>query len=414
MTASDNRLPHWFSLAWRSLLPVVVLAAAAWGFWELAKQAPQEPPPEREVRTLRTRVMPLKPTDYPVIVRTNGVVQAHNLVTLAAEVSGIITHVSPKFEVGAHFSAGEVLLEIDPRNYETAIAMAESRLAAARSALELARLDEQRKLRLVDRDAVSRAEADVASATREQRESDVALASAELQQAKVNLQRTQVVAPFDGRVQTKSIGLGQMATANSPLGQIFAVEFVEVRLPVSARQRQYLQLPEFEDDPPLDVVFRDAISDQSTTAWRGKIVRTEGVLDADSRDVFAIARVDDPFGRKSQLPPLRIGQPVVASIAGDTLRDVIALPRPAVRQLDTVVLVKQADQTLLPKTIQSIWSDAEHVIVPTTQIPDGMWLATTPLVYTPEGATVEIIPEASTAVSIADSTAEGATDNSTN
>jgi RND family efflux transporter MFP subunit len=358
--------------------------------------------------------MPLKPTDYPVIVRTNGVVQAHNLVTLAAEVSGIITHVSPKFEVGAHFSAGEVLLEIDPRNYETAIAMAESRLAAARSALELARLDEQRKLRLVDRDAVSRAEADVASATREQRESDVALASAELQQAKVNLQRTQVVAPFDGRVQTKSIGLGQMATANSPLGQIFAVEFVEVRLPVSARQRQYLQLPEFEDDPPLDVVFRDAISDQSTTAWRGKIVRTEGVLDADSRDVFAIARVDDPFGRKSQLPPLRIGQPVVASIAGDTLRDVIALPRPAVRQLDTVVLVKQADQTLLPKTIQSIWSDAEHVIVPTTQIPDGMWLATTPLVYTPEGATVEIIPEASTAVSIADSTAEGATDNSTN
>lgn len=398
--AATDRDPA--SLLLRLALPVAVLAAGWLGFSQLTVQRETEPPPEREKRTLRTRVETLEVTDYPVIVSTNAVVQSHNPVTLTTEVSGSVTRLSPSFEVGAYFTKGELLVGIDSQNYATALKIAKSRLQAAKSALELAKLDEGRKLRLIEREAVSRAEVDVASATREQRKADVDLAQAELEQAELNLKRTEVVAPFDGRVQAKSIGLGQMANANTPLGQIFAIDFAEVRLPISARQRQFLRLPEYAEDPPVEVVLRDAITQSSDATWQAKIVRTEGVLDESSRDLFAIARIDDPFGRESDHQPLRIGQPVVASIEGVVLKDVIALPRAAVRQLDQIILIDSNDQTLLPLTITPVWTNAEHVIVKSDAIPEGKWLATTPMVFTPEGTKVEIIPAASPATSVAD------------
>ncbi|MEQ8209894.1 MAG: HlyD family efflux transporter periplasmic adaptor subunit [Lacipirellulaceae bacterium] len=225
-----------------------------------------------------------------------------------------------------------------------------------------------------------------------------------LDQAKLDLKRTKVSAPFDGRVQTKMIGLGQMAGPNTPLGQIFAIDYAEVRLPISASQREFLTLPEFADDPPVEVELRDPITKASDTVWKAKIVRTEGVLDTDSRDLYAIARIDDPFGRRSKHPPLRIGQPVVASIDGVTLKDVIALPRAAVRQLDKVILVREDELTLLPTTITSLWSDDEHVIVDRSNIPPGMKLATTPMVFAPEGAKVDLIPEAMPTEAVANTT----------
>jgi RND family efflux transporter MFP subunit len=281
--------------------------------------------------------------------------------------------------------------------------MSESRLLASKSALQLAKLNEERKLRLVESNAVSRAEVHAASATREQAEADVDLAAAQLEQAELDLERTKVLAPFDGRMQTKNIGLGQMAGPNTALGQIFAVDYAEVRLPISASQREFLVLPEFADDPPVEVELRDAINNASKVIWKATIVRTEGVLDTDSRDLYAIARIDDPFGRHSEHPPLRIGQPVVASIGGITLHDVIILPRSAVRQLDKVILVHRDELTLLPVTVTSLWSNAEHVIVDRSDIPEGMLLATTAMVFTPEGAKVEIIPDTMSTTAATDS-----------
>lgn len=404
MTAAKGMLRTYGGLGLRAALPCAILVAGWWGYTQLAVEVAEEPVPETEERILRTRVVELEAGDYPVVITTHGTVQAHNQVTLAAEVTGPVTRVSPSFESGAFFSKGDILVEIDPRNYEAAVAMAESRLLAAQSALDLARLNEARKLRLIESDAVSKAEVDSASASREQAEADVSLAAAQLGQAQLDLKRTKLTAPFDGRVETKNIGLGQMVNPTTPLGTIFAVDFAEVRLPVSAYQRQFVSLPEYDDDPPVEVVLRDALRESSSARWPAKIVRTEGVLDADSRDLFAIARIDDPFRRDSSGPPLRIGQPVTAAIDGIVLHDVVALPRQAVRQLNKIVLVDPNERTLAPLSIESVWSDAEHVVVKSNEVPPDMWLATTPLVYTPTGAPVEIIPEPTPETAVADST----------
>lgn len=392
----------------RAALPIAILALGWFGFSTLSVKVAKKPAPAPASLTLRTKVEDLVVEDYPVAVRTNAVVQSVNRVVLSAEVAGTIVKVSPSFEVGAYFEKGEVLVEIDLRDYQTALSIAESELAAAKSALKLATLVEERKLRLVESNAVSRAEVYEASATREQAEADVDLAKTRLAQASLNLQRTRVVAPFDGRVQSKLIGLGQMANSNSPLGEVFAVEFAEVRLPISSEQRQYLDLPEFADDAPLRVELRDAINSANDTVWPAEIVRTEGVLDESSRDLFAIARIDDPFGRESGRPAIRIGQPVLATIEGRVLRNVIALPRGAVRELDKVVLVNQADQTLLPLSVSAVWSDADHVVVDGASLPTDAWIATTPMAFTPKGAKVEIIPDAQAGTAIAEAKSDDA------
>ena len=218
-------------------------------------------------------------------------------------------------------------------------------------------------------------------------------AKSQLERANRDLDRTKVKAPFAGRVRQRMVGLGQSVNTGSPLGVIFATDYAEVRLPISAKDMQYLVLPELEGDVGLEVELRDSLDSEASRMRVGRIVRTEGALDENSLDLFVIARVEDPFGLKSRKPPLRIGQPVVASIAGMVLSDVLPIPRGAVRQLDQITLVDSSQWVLRTKKIIPIWSDQEYVIVRDKSIQDGSLLATTQLVYVPDGAKVEIIPD---------------------
>jgi hypothetical protein len=177
------------------------------------------------------------------------------------------------------------------------------------------------------------------------------------------------------------------------LGTVFAVDFAEVRLPISGPELKYLDLPERIGDTPVDVELRDGINPESETVWTAKIVRTEGTLDENSLELFAIARIDDPYGLTSGAPPLRIGLPVIGSISGKMLENVVAIPRASIRQMDQVYFVDQNDLTIRSKTIVPVWSDEENVLIRDPNVADGSLVSTTRIVYAPDGAKVEIIPE---------------------
>lgn len=207
------------------------------------------------------------------------------------------------------------------------------------------------------------------------------------------LGREQLRAPFDGRVLAKAVGLGQQVSPQTVLGEVISVDYAEVRLPLARRDLRFLDLPELSGDEPVDVELRDAIDETSGTAWAAKIVRTEGKLDQDSLELFAIAVIEDPFALHSQHPVLRMGQPVTAAIQGKVLDNVIKVPRSAVSQLNQVFLVDRERLTLSQRTIQPIWSDDDYMIIRDPTIQHGDLLATTNLVYAPEGSPVEIIPD---------------------
>ncbi len=390
----------------RVFIPVGILAAGGYGFTVLSVNPEQEQIERAEKQVLRSHVSSLNACDFAVKIETHGVVGPHNRVTLSAEVTGTIRSTQLAFEAGSFFKAGDLLLEIDDRDYQTALDVAREQHKLAKATLLLAESANGRMQQLTRQDSASTSEADATYASLVQAQSQVEVTASAIEQAERNLQRTKIFAPFDGRVVTKMIGVGQLVSPGTVLGEVFAVDYAEVRLPIAARELRHLKLPEMEGDAPVEVELRDAIETSSSAAWQAQIVRTEGTLDADSLELFAIARIDDPFSLQGDHAVLRIGQPVVASIRGETLKDVIAIPRGAVRRLDQVYLIDQEKLTLRSLTIEPLWSDADHVIVPGRSIRSGELLATTMLVYAPEGSPIEIIPEDNAPVSLAGTPSE--------
>jgi len=328
-TVQASRPRRVLGMSLRVLLPVAILAGGTFAFLKLSVEPEKPKSPPAKPQAIRTRVKELQVRDYPVVIKTHGVVRSHDEVTLSAQVSGLVFHISPSFEAGSYFNEGEVLVELDSKDYKIAVAVAEARLLSAQSALQLATLNRERNLKIFKEKLIPEAEVDHTSAIRSQAAVDVDSATAQVDRSKRDLERTKIRAPFNGRVRQKAVGLGQSVGPGTP----------------------------------LDVELRDAIGGASDVVWQAKIVRTEGMFDDNSLELFAIARVDDPFGLKSGKPPLRIGQPVTASIAGKVFTNVVALPRIAVRQLDQIVLIDKTALTLTAKTIIPLWSDEQFIIV---------------------------------------------------
>lgn len=391
------------ALILRVLLPLGVLALGWTGYSILSVEPEEAKRPVEKPRVIKTRIKELRSRDYPTVIRTRGIVRPHNEVPLTPLIAGKIVRLLPGFEDGAFFVEDEVLVELDPADYETAVVVAEAQVARATTvhAQEETRV-KQARLNWEDLGYTEEPN-DLVLRLPQLREAKANLASAnaQLEQTKRDLARTKVRAPFDGRVRHRSVGLGQAVGGSTPLGIVFAIDFAEVRLPIAARDMALLSLPEGPGDAPIEVELRDGLNEDNETVWLAKIVRTEGTLDESSLELFAIARVDDPFGRKSGAPPLRIGQPVTGAIPGRLLKNVIAVPRMAVRQLNRIFLVDKNELTLDRRILDPIWSDEDYLIVRDSTIGDGSLLATTYLIYTPDGSKVEILPDTNPAMEAA-------------
>jgi RND family efflux transporter MFP subunit len=238
-------------------MPVVVLFGACIGFYYLSIEPPKEEVAPAAPQVIRTRVAKLPWIDYQVNVTTRGVVQSHNQVELHAQVSGEIVRISPNFEVGAYFKAGEILAEISSRDYQIAVEAAKARCDGAAANLSLATRNVERNERLSVENAISRAELDELIATQELMAAELESAEAQLERARRDLERTMIVAPYDGRVLQRTVSRGQAVAVGTVLGTVFSTDYAEVRLPIAAKDLRFLDLPESEEDPPLSVELRD-------------------------------------------------------------------------------------------------------------------------------------------------------------
>ncbi|HAT60702.1 MAG TPA: efflux RND transporter periplasmic adaptor subunit [Opitutae bacterium] len=386
-----------FAILLRIVPPVLIMAVGIFGYLQLSVEPEETKKGKSKPRPIKTQVVELVSQNYPTRITSQGNVRPHDQITLNSEVAGRIVRISPNFEDGAFFSEGDVLAELDTADFEATLANAEAQVARTTSsyALEKAQSDQARQnwIRLSSNEDEQPDPLVLRIPQLKQAEANVKSANAQLDRAQRDLERTRIRAPFDGRVRQRSVGLGQAIRINSTLGTIFASDYAEVRLPISTEDLPLLALPENLGDPPVGVELSDSLNPGNGALWKAEIVRTEGALDASSLELFAIAKVDDPFGLHSGKPPLRIGQPVTASISGKILENVMPLPRLGVKRLDQVYLVDPDKMTLHKRTIVAIWADEDHVIIRDPDIPDGILMSTTKLGYAPEGGQVEILPD---------------------
>ncbi|NRB28095.1 MAG: HlyD family efflux transporter periplasmic adaptor subunit [Roseibacillus sp.] len=377
----------------RIVLPIVLLVVGIIGYGKLSIKQPEEAPPRPEAKAIEARVHELKRQDYQMLVPSQGHIRAHSLVTFTSQVSGRVQIIHPTFEEGAFFKKDDVLLEINPIDFQVALISAQAQMAGAQLNLdkeealaEQARLDWKDLGYKDEPSALVRREPQLKAARQ-----TLALAQAQEASALRNLERTKVTAPFDGRVLTRTAGVGQTIGAGTPLGGIFATDYSEVRLPVSTLRLGDLTLPEDTDDPPLSVTLQDGLDEDSTTAWDASILRTEGALDARTLELFAIARIEDPYGLKSEKVPLRVGQPVTAAIPGRMLEDVFVIPREAVSRLSRIRVVNPETMKLGTAYIRPLHSDDDHIVFKSSSLEDGTLLVLTRLVYAPDGGDVVVV-----------------------
>jgi RND family efflux transporter MFP subunit len=276
-----------------------------------------------------------------------------------------------------------MLFRIDPSDYEAAVAARAADLATAE--LSLAQEQALAEQAAADWEAMGEGEASGLTLRKPQlaqAQALIASAKAALKRAKRDLDRTEIRAPYDGLVLSKSVDLGQYAMANpaNPVARIYATDTAEVRLPLAQREAEFLIEPSERESR----VILQADGPSGRREWTARFVRFEATVDPASRLIYAVAELDTPFDKG-----LRRGMFVEASIEGRSLEGVYVLPRYALRGSESIYLVTPED-TLVTRPVDIVKTDAEQAIL-SGGLEPGDQVATSPIAYFVENMPVEVI-----------------------
>jgi RND family efflux transporter MFP subunit len=359
---------------------LLVLAVVAFGVMVLFKPQPPKVVPV-PVRTV-VEVMAVELGEHAVRVPTQGRIEPLTETEAASEVAGRIVAVSEAFHAGGGFQAGDVLLEIDPSDYEAALAQAQARLSEARLALE----NEQARAEQAQRDWKRLAPNERPGPLAQRlphlamAQAGVDAADAAVRKAQHDLERTKLRAPYQGRIKAKRADLGDYVSPGTPLADLWRSDVFEVRLPVSLDQFAFIDAAS-EPEAALATT-----SGPQKTEWLSKIVRTEGIVDPATRTVSLVARLTNPS--PSPLPGLFVN----ASVEGRLLKNVATIPRRALHGPGRIVIVDR-ENTLRFRDVNVAWTTPEHAVIDRGLV-NGERVCLTALAAVVEGMPVEPIPAA--------------------
>ena len=369
----------------RFILPVSLIGLAIVAVVVMSIVAAGKRPPRQDTgqAAVLVEAVPARARSLNFIVESQGPVRPRTETTLVAEVAGRVVDVSPDFVAGGFFRKGDVLLEIDPSDYATAVKRAEAALASRRAQLS----DEQARSRQAIQDWKNLGKTgDVPDLVARKpqladAEANVLAAEADLDKARRDLQRTRITVPYDGLVRSKRVDVGQFVGAGTQLGVTFSVDTAEIRLPLSSTDIAYLNLPRATGTNPDDypTVSLQAIVAGESKTWEARLIRTEGVVDETSRVLYAVAEVADPYGLlgESTQDELRMGTFVRAAIEGRFIENAVILPRFVLRN-DNTVLVANEERELEVREVTVARAEPDEVYL-TSGVRDGELVITTTL-----------------------------------
>ena len=353
----------------KKFVPVLLVLGAIMLAILMSALKPEPLKAEEPEAALAVKTQILNRTEVTLSVESQGTVRPRTRTTLISEVSGAVLEVSDYYIVGGSFDAGDILMRLDPTDHEVALQRAKAQLISANALLELekARAVQAKK----EWEMTGRPESDAPIlALRKpylaEAEANILQAKAQLKQAELKLQRATIRAPYAGMVSLKSVDVGQYVTTGSRLGETFAIDFVEVRLPLTEKDLSQMETMSFQNSDVVNTVVLSGSANGNPASWSAVIVRTEGVVNELNRSQYVVARISNPYRlnqtQTASTPPLLVGTFVTAKLKGKTLDNVFKVPRSALLQGSKVAVVDDM-QRLRINSVNVVFSDEGYYYV---------------------------------------------------
>ncbi|RLA19517.1 MAG: hypothetical protein DRQ56_05225, partial [Gammaproteobacteria bacterium] len=353
------------------VLPFIVIAVSVAIAFVISNSKPEVKKRPHHKKVLTVETITLKPQNWMATIKTQGTVEARTTSTLTSRVSGEVVWVSDELRPGGFFEKGDQLLKIESIDYELAIKSAEAELAEARFVHQeetaqsaqallnwkrLGRKEEPSEL-VLRKPQLAKARAVVDSA------------KAKLQRAKLDLKRTVIRAPYAGRVMEQYVDVGRFVSSGKELVKLFAIDRVEVRLPLSEKQREQLDLPRFYRGESLKTAKKNlpimikAQIGGVTHQWQANFSRVEGVMSRETRQQYIVAEIENPYQRTElDRPPLEVGQFVQAEFNGRQNSGLFIIPRSAVHGENEVMIVDE-ESRLQRRTVELLGEEGNSVVI---------------------------------------------------
>ena len=317
---------------------------------------------------------PLKLKDYQITLTSRGVAEAGEELTLTSDIEGKVIEISNKFTVGSVVKKGTILLKVDDSDLQDNLIVAKARVAQAEASLaqELVRAEQA----LINWDELGYEEApsDLVLRKPQMRQEQAALDSAiaQVELAKRQLQRVNLIAPFDAIVAERTVSLGERANRGREIGRLISTDYSTISLAISAAEQHHL----LEDIHGGKVTFQNALIRENSPEWSGYIQNREPEVDPTSKQLHLIARMVDPYSLNQETTQtLPVGQPVTAKIQGKNLKNVYIVPKSALRGPNKIHIM-DTDNNLQPLEITPLLTDEENIIFRTPLEGKIYWVET--------------------------------------
>ena len=347
------------------LKPFLIIGAAtliASVLYILGQVSPQ---PIEEPAPLDVNVQILIPIDYEVKIKSTGTTTPITQTILTSEVGGEVIYRSKKFSEGSSVIIGEILAKIDDTDlqlqYKNALlqlASAEVQFAVQQAEAEIA----QEAWKQVGEGAAQ--DLTVKKPQLKQAKAALEVAKAQVQSAEKKLNKTEITAPYTGRIKDLNIDLGSTILPGQPVGSMYTSNEIEVTLSIKDSDLQFLDIPmdgrKLNPDQKSLVVIKSLYKGEMQE-WSGNLERVDGVIDPMTRMIKLIANFKNNFIEDTK-PILPIGLFVEAEVSGKRLIDVFMIPNTAFTPNGELLVVNQ-DNTLEIRKVKVIIKMKDHIIV---------------------------------------------------
>ncbi|MUM76783.1 efflux RND transporter periplasmic adaptor subunit [Pseudodesulfovibrio sp. F-1] len=364
MNVELSRTKQWFRL--KAVIPVVIVVLAVAAAFSLIATSPRaaKAPPAPAAPAVSVDVF--EKSSQQVTVSVMGTVMAAREINLKSRVAGEVVSASDAYVPGGMFAKGEVILRIDVKDYELTLREIKAEVTEAEYNLKVEQGYQNVAGREWDllRESSGGTEEEAELALRkphlEKAVADLEAARAKLDQARLDLERTVITAPFAAVVKDKSVDAGAMVSAQDALATLVCTDEFWVQASIPVDRLGWITLP--NGDKPGSAAT--IINADGRTRREGRVIRLLPALEDEGRMARILISIPDPLNLTGEpgVHPLLLGSYVTVLVDGGRVDGGIAIPRSAFRDNGRIWVVSE-DGTLDIRTVIPAWRDTQSVIL---------------------------------------------------